>query len=259
MSDNTDQLVIDRSHKSFWILTLNRPDHKNALRTSLLSEIAVALEAANADLDVRAVIITGGRNVFAAGADINEMAGMSALDAAYDIRPSLWSRIRSFEKPLIAAVNGYCLGAGNELLIRCDFAVAGPTAQFGQPEINVGIMPGAGGAALLPRLIGEKRAARMAMLGEFLSAQEALEAGLISHLSDDNPIDMAKILAQKLAKKPPLALKAIKDTLGKAHDMTADEALSYERKHFSLLFASDDKREGVAAFVEKRKPEFSGS
>lgn len=258
MNEAEAQLGVDRSAESFWVLTLNRPEHKNALRTSLLSEIAAVLETAGTDINVRAVVITGGDTVFAAGADINEMAQMSALDAACDVRPSLWARIRAFEKPLIAAVNGFCLGAGNELLLRCDLAVAGPGAQFGQPEINVGIMPGAGGAALLPRFVGEKRAARMAMLGDFLSAEEAFQAGLVSHLSDGDPVATAKALAQKLAKKPPLALKAIKDALRKSHDMTADEALSFERKHFSLLFSSSDKQEGVDAFLEKRKPIFSG-
>lgn len=255
----TEQLLVDKAHPSFWILTLNRPEQRNALRTTLLEEIAVALEEASNEPTLRAIIITGGDEIFAAGADINEMAKMNAIDASLDKRPTLWARISAFPLPIIAAVNGYCLGAGNELLLRCDLAVAGPSAKFGQPEINVGIMPGAGGTALLPKRIGTVHTARLAMLGEFLDADEAFKLGLVSHLSDEDPLEDAKTLAQKLARKPPLALRSIKDLLHRSIDMKSDDALSYERKLFSLLFASSDKQEGVSAFLEKRKPEFTGN
>ena len=254
----TEQLLVDKTHPNFWILTLNRPEQRNALRTSLLEDIAVALEDASSEPAVRAVIITGGDQIFAAGADINEMAEMNAIDTSLDKRPSLWARILAFPLPIIAAVNGYCLGAGNELLLRCDLAVAGPCAKFGQPEINFGIMPGAGGTTLLPKRIGTVHTARLAMLGEFLDASEAFKLGLVSHISETNPLEDAKTLAKKLTCKPPLALRSIKDLLHRSIDMNSHDALSYERKLFSLLFASNDKQEGVSAFLEKRKPEFTG-
>ncbi len=258
MSNPAGQLLIDAPAPSIRVLTLNRPDQRNAVRTSLLEDIADALHDADADAAVRAVVITGGPDIFAAGADIREMAAMSAVDAAGDSRPEFWRRIAAFAKPLIGAVNGYCLGAGNELLLRCDLAVAGPTARFGQPEINVGVMPGAGGAALLPRLIGPKRAARLAMLCEFLTAHEALSCGLVSHVSDKDALADAIRLAEKLSVRAPLAVEAVKDMIRHGGDMTAAQALAYERKHFSLLFATDDKREGVDAFLGKRKPAFRG-
>lgn len=241
------------------LLTLNRPDKMNALATPLLSKLAEALSLADENDDIRAVIITGGEKVFAAGADINELATRHAQDGLKDPRPALWNAIRSFRKPLIAAVNGYCLGAGNELLMCADIAVADARAKFGQPESNLGIIPGAGGATLLPRIVGQQRAMRMVLLGEFITADEALAYGLVSEVSElGGAINKAKALADKIAMRAPLAMIQGKAVVRNAMDTTLQSGLSYERQAFSLLLSTKDKKAGVKGFLDKSKAKWDG-
>lgn len=254
-----NELLIDTSNDGYWVLQLNRPEALNALRTSLLQKLTDALAAAQADTSVRAVVITGGGSVFAAGADIKELAGKGPLDVLQDDRTQMWRRISELRKPLIAAVNGYALGAGNELVLHCDIVVAGETARFGQPEVNLGLMPGAGGAFLLSRTVGRAVAMKMALAGEHLTAQEALRAGLVTEVvAVDQALPRAIELAARIARKAPIALQLIKETILSAGDLSLRDGRAFERRAFALTFATEDSREGMAAFIEKRKPTFRG-
>tara|TARA_B100001939_G_scaffold348225_1_gene374412 strand:+ start:12524 stop:13300 length:777 start_codon:yes stop_codon:yes gene_type:complete len=253
------ELLVNKDNPAIWILTLNRPEARNALRTSLLKAIADTLIDADKDPELRCVIVTGGKEIFAAGADLNEMKDATAVDATYDPRVDYWEMIRSFRKPLIAAVNGFCLGAGNELAMRADIIIAGEDAQFGQPEINVGIMPGAGGTQMLTRMAGKAVAMKIAMTGEFIDAQTAFACGLVSEVvPSDEVMSRAEKLATKISRKSPLALRYIKESVLAAEDMPLKDALAFERRAFCVLFSSEDKKEGVSAFLEKRRPEFTG-
>ncbi len=257
MSD--DLLLTDKSDPRVWVLKLNRPDQRNAIATSLLQEIANTLEAADRNETVCCAIIWGGETIWAAGADIGEMADRDALGATNDVRPRLWARVQAFSKPLIAAVHGYCLGAGNELLLRCDIAVAAEDAQFGQPELNVGIMPGAGGTQILPRLVGKMAAMRMVLLGDFLTAQEALAYGLVTEVAPAGEVfERAQKIAKKITFKPPMAVRLAKQSILETMEVPLSAGLQGERRAFSLLFGTEDKNEGVLAFQEKRKPAFKG-
>lgn len=254
-----DELLVDTSHHGYWVLQLNRPEALNALRTSLLQKLTDALAAAQLDDSVRAVVITGSSSVFAAGADIKELASKGPLDVLQDDRTLMWRRISELRKPLIAAVNGYALGAGNELVLHCDIVIAGEDARFGQPEVNLGLMPGAGGAYLLSRAVGRAVAMKMALAGEQLSADEALRAGLVSEVVvADQALTRAKELAAKIARKAPIALQLIKETILSANDLSLRDGRAFERKAFALTFATEDCREGIAAFIEKRRPTFVG-
>jgi enoyl-CoA hydratase len=238
-------------------LTLNRPDARNALSTALLGAIADALDAAAADEAIRAVILTGGTKVFAAGADIKELATRDVPAALLDARVGHWARIRRFPKPLIAAVSGFALGGGCELAMHADIVVAGTDAKFGQPEINLGILPGAGGTQRLARLAGQQLAMKLVLSGEFLDAAEAKACGLIAEIAPD-PQARALDLAAKIAEKAPLAARLAKELVLAARDAPLEVGLAFERKAFAALFATADFKEGVAAFLEKRKPEFAG-
>lgn len=241
------------------LITLNRPEARNALRNQTLSELADALEAAAADEAVGAVVITGGEKVFAAGADIKEMAALDVAGMLTDVRPSYWRRIAQFPKPLLLAVNGLALGAGNELVMHADIVVAGDGARFGQPEINFGIIPGAGGTQRLLRTIGKPLAMKMVLSGEFIDAGEALAAGLVAEVTPpERTLERTLELAQTIAAKPPLAVRQAKEVLLKAFDTTLEAGLTLERKAFCALAGTADRQEGIAAFLEKRKPQFKG-
>ncbi|MNZ56703.1 2,3-dehydroadipyl-CoA hydratase [compost metagenome] len=256
---NHDELLIDKSAQSYWVLTLNRPDELNALRTSLLRKLTDTLVEAQADDSVLAVVVTGGHKVFAAGADIKELASKSTVEVLQDVRAQMWRTISELRKPLIAAVNGYALGAGNELVLHCDIVVAGEDARFGQPEVNLGLMPGAGGSVLLSRAVGRAMAMKMALAGEQITAREALQAGLVSEVvAAEETIARATDLARKIARKAPVALQLIKETILAAGDLSLRDAKAYERKTFALTFATEDCREGMNAFIEKRRPSFKG-
>jgi len=253
------ELLIDTPEPGIRLLTLNRPDANNALRTSLLRAIAEAVAAADADPELRVVVITGGPQIFAAGADIKELAGKGPLDVLRDPRVDHWNTIGALRKPLIAAVNGLALGAGNELVLHCDIVVAADDARFGQPEINVGVMPGAGGTYLLARAVGKAVAMKMALTGDPLPAREAFAAGLVSEIVPAGEVlARALELAGKIARKPPVAAQLIKEVIGRGTDLSLHDARALERKCFTVVFGTEDKREGLSAFIDKRKPAFTG-
>lgn len=260
MTDAPEGLIVERAGDHCLVLRLNRPEKRNALATDLLGWVADALDAAGADKAVRAVVITGGDRIFAAGADIKELSTRDTGDALADPRPAIWARIRGFGKPLIAAVEGWSLGAGNELVMCCDLVVAGEGAKFGQPETNLGIIPGAGGTVTLPRLVGRSRAMRMVLLGDAISAREAEAAGLVAEVVEDGrALEQALALAERIAARAPLAMQQAKAMVRATFETHQSAHLTLERQAFSALFGTADKREGTAAFFEKRDPQWSGS
>ncbi len=240
-------------------IQLNRPEALNALNLKLMDEVIAALDRLEADDEIRCVIITGNERAFAAGADIKEMAGAGAIEMHQRDQFARWDRIRRFNKPLIGAVSGFALGGGNELAMLCDMIVASETAQFGQPEINIGVMPGAGGTQRLTRAVGKAIAMEVVLAGRFLTAREALQHGLVNRVV---PVEVylqeAKRLASTVAEKAPIALQLAKEAVLKAYDASLQEGLVFERKNFYMLFATEDQKEGMAAFVEKRKADFKG-
>lgn len=241
------------------LIRLNRPKELNALNLELMGEIKTALTHFDDDDEIRCIVITGNERAFAAGADIKQMAGRTAIDMLKIDQFSTWDTIRRTKKPIIAAVSGFALGGGCELCMLCDIIVASETAQFGQPEINIGVMPGAGGTQRLTRAVGKALAMEMVLTGRFISAQEALNAGLINKIV---PVALyleeALKIASVIAEKSPIAIQMAKESVLKAFDTGLQEGLFFERKNFYMLFATEDQKEGMAAFVEKRKANFKG-
>lgn len=241
------------------VVTLNRPKVLNALNRETMDELVAALEAADRDEAVRCLVLTGNDRAFAAGADIAEFAGATPVAMLGGYRFQQWERIRRVSKPIVAAVRGFALGGGCELAMLCDMIVAGEGARFGQPEINIGLMPGAGGTQRLTRAVGKARAMEIVLTGRHVSATEAYAMGLVTRVVPDEVVlDEARRLAHVIASKPPVAVRLAKEAILKAFDTTLEVGLDHERRLFYLLFATEDKTEGVRAFLEKRPPSFQG-
>ncbi|MHB9144960.1 MAG: enoyl-CoA hydratase-related protein [Symbiobacteriia bacterium] len=241
------------------VIQLNRPKALNALNSELMGEIASALSELASNPGIGAVVLTGDERAFAAGADIKEMAGAGAVEMLLRNQFVSWESVRNFPKPIIAAVSGYALGGGCELAMMCDMIVASETAQFGQPEINLGIIPGAGGTQRLTRAVGKARAMEMILTGRPMKAQEALSYGLVNRVvTKETYLEEAKGLAREIAGKAPIAVRLAKDSVLRAYDGSLQQGLDFERKNFYFLFASEDKSEGMTAFIEKRQPTWKG-
>jgi len=241
------------------IVQLNRPKVLNALSFELMSELVNGLEELDKDAAIAVIILTGGEWAFAAGADLAEMSQATPVHLVLGRRFELWDRIRKISKPMIAAVGGYCLGGGNELAMSCDIIVASENATFGQPEVNVGIMPGAGGTQRLTRVVGKYKAMEMILTGKSISADEAYRVGLVNRVVPiESLMEETKRIAAEIASKPPISVRAAKEAVLRAQDTTVEVGLEFERKAFYMLFATEDAKEGMKAFLEKRKPTFKG-
>ncbi|SHF13089.1 short chain enoyl-CoA hydratase [Loktanella atrilutea] len=252
-----ETIIVDTSD-DIAVIRLNRPDALNALNQKLLGELCMALEEADGSDKVRCIIVTGSEKAFAAGADITEMADKTFVEMTSQAifqEPS--RRIEAIRKPIIAAVSGYALGGGCELAMMCDFIIASDTAKFGQPEINLGVIAGMGGTQRLARYVGKSKAMDMNLTGRFMDAEEALTSGLVSRVVPAKKLmDEARGAAQKIAAKSLLAAMTAKDTVNRAFETTLAEGLNYERRCFYGLFATQDQKEGMAAFAEKREAQF---
>ena len=240
------------------IITLNRPKQLNALNPELMQEVGVALQAFDAHADIGAIVITGNEKAFAAGADIGVMKDYSYMDAFMaDYITRDWEHIRRIRKPVIAAVSGYALGGGNELAMMCDIVIAAENARFGQPEVNLGIMPGAGGTQRLPRMVGKAKAMDLCLTARMMDAQEAERAGLVSRVVPlEKLMEEAMAVAEKIASYSLPVVMMIKESINRAYEGTLTEGILFERRMFHSMFALADQKEGMAAFVEKRKPTF---
>jgi len=258
MADVYSTLLIERHADGYALVTLNRPEALNALNTTLTGELAAFLDTVEQDDSVRCVILTGSAKAFAAGADIKEMADQSYADMyKANFFAHGHDRITRFRKPIIAAVSGYALGGGCELAMLCDFIIASETARFGQPEINLGVAPGIGGSQRLTRAVGKAKAMEMVLTGRMMDAAEAERAGLVSRVvAADALLDDVRAVAAKIAAQSLLAVTANKELVNAAFETTLTQGVQFERRLFHSLFAFEDQKEGMAAFVEKRKPVF---
>jgi enoyl-CoA hydratase len=237
--------IVDRAG----LIQINRPQQLNALNATVMEELARALEAFDQDERVGCLVVTGSERAFAAGADIKEMAEASAIDMLQRDSIARWDSIKRVKKPIIAAVSGYCLGGGCELAMGCDLIIAAESAQFGQPEINIGVMPGAGGTQRLTRAIGKSKAMELVLTGRYMKATEAEQAGLVARVVPQEVyLDEALKLANEIASRPPIAVRFAKEAINKV----------YERRLFYFLFATEDQKEGMRAFIEKRPAEWKG-
>jgi enoyl-CoA hydratase len=262
MPDDTamgyESILVDR-HGPVGLITLSRPKVLNALSPSLIAELNEALAELDDDREVGAAVLTGGPSVFAAGADIGDMVERSPVDQLLRDQTGRWARMAAFTKPLIAAVNGYALGGGCELALMCDLIIAGDGARFGQPEINLGIIPGAGGTQRWPRTVGKYVAMEVNLGGAPITAQRAYRLGLVNKVVPaEVTIRVAVETGKQLAAKPPLALRLAKESVNKSLETPLSEGLAQERKNFYFLFATEDQKEGMRAFLEKRRGQFKG-
>lgn len=251
--------LLSERHGRVLTLTLHRPQARNALNNALLEQLALALEQAQDDTDIGAVVITGAGRGFAAGADLKEMAQRDMVATFNDPRPQLWARLERFPKPLLSAVNGYALGAGCELALLSDIVFAGEDARFGLPEITLGIMPGAGGIQRLLRCAGKALTAQMVFSGEQIDARQAQQAGMVARICPPAlTLEYTRNMAATIASRAPLALQAAKQALRQGQEVGLSQGLTIERQLFTLLAATDDRQEGINAFLEKRSPDFTG-
>ncbi len=253
-------IVIEKeSRPHVALIRLNRPKELNALNLELMQELKQGLQELDKDEATRAIVITGNERAFAAGADIKQMAGKNSVDMFKIDQFSTWDQIRKTKKPIIAAVSGFALGGGCELSMLCDMIIASETAKFGQPEIKIGVMPGAGGTQRLTKALGKAKAMELVLTGDFLSAYEAEKHGLVNKVVPvEFYLDEALNLAQKISAMSPLAVAMAKEAVNRSFETFLDEGLHFERKNFYLLFNSEDQKEGMEAFIEKRPPKFTG-
>lgn len=252
-------VVLEQPSPAVAVLRINRPEARNALNMNVRQMLADHFTALGEDATTRCIILTGGEKVFAAGADIRDMVERTPVEMFLKHSERMWQPITSCPKPVIAAVNGYALGGGCELAMHADIIVAGEGASFGQPEVRVGIMPGAGGTQRLTRAVGKYRAMKILMTGEPVTARDALAMGLVSEVVPDGEVfTRALAIANTIAALPPLAIMQIKEAVLAGEDSSLEAGLMLERKAFQLLFSSNDQKEGMRAFLEKRKPEFEG-
>lgn len=257
MADN--QFILTETHGRVGLVRFNRPKELNALNSVLMEELVTTLEAFDRDPAIGCLVVTGNERAFAAGADIKEMAGATAVDMLLRDNIARWDRLRRLKKPLIAAVSGFCLGGGCELALGCDMIVASESASFGQPEINLGVMPGAGGTQRLTRAVGKAIAMEMVLNGRTLSAEDAARYGLVNQVVPvEVYLDQALALAQSIAERAPLAVRLAKEAVNNAFETTLSNGLADERRAFYFLFSTEDQKEGMAAFLEKRKPNWKG-
>ena len=240
-------------------MLLNRPQQLNALSGELMEELVTALRELDEDTDVRCIVLGGNERAFAAGADIAELAAGTPVSLYQSRRIDRWDEIRSLRTPLIAAVSGFCLGGGCELAMACDLIIASESAKFGQPEINLGVMPGAGGTQRLTRAVGKAVAMDMILSGRMLGAEEARDRGLVARVvAQEAWLDAAKRVAGEIAAKSPVSVRLAKEAIDEAFETPLSAGIELERRSFFLARASEDADEGLSAFVEKRKPEFRG-
>jgi enoyl-CoA hydratase len=250
-------LVLVQRDAPVAVVRLNRPEARNALSDALMDELVAALTELDADGETRCIVLAGDERAFAAGADIAELAAATAVELYQAPRVARWDAIRKLSTPLVAAVSGWCLGGGCELAMTCDLIVASDTARFGQPETGLGIIPGAGGTQRLARAVGKALAMDMVLTGRVLTAQEALAAGLVARVvAKEAWLDEAVRVAREIAARAPVAQRLAREAVDRAFETGLDSGLDFERKALYLAFASEDAREGLSAFVEKRRPEW---
>lgn len=253
------ELIETKVKDAIGMIQLNRPHVLNALNRQMVSEVLLAMEEYDQDPAIRVILLTGNGRAFAAGADIDEMMDADAISLEKQNQFADWDRLAWIKKPIIGAVHGFALGGAFELALCCDILFASETAEFGFPEVNLGIMPGAGGTQRLTKLVGKMKAMEWLMSGKRISAREALRHGLInSTFNEEVLFEESQKFARMLAQQAPLAVRLIKESILKAVDFPLYEGMQYERKNFYLLFASEDQKEGMKAFKEKRKPDFKG-
>ncbi len=242
------------------LVKLNRPKVLNALSTNLMKELVETLISLDENPDVRVIILTGNDKAFAAGADITQMVSDSPIDQIQERRFKHWQLLGTITKPIIAAVNGFALGGGCELAMSCDIIIAGDKAKFGQPEISIGTTPGAGGTQRLTRAIGKSKAMYMVLTGEMIDAYEAHDLGLVAKVVPEKGLlEEAYQIAKKISDKAPVAVALAKESVNKSFDMSLKDGLDFERRNFYLTFSSKDQKEGMKAFLEKRKPNYQGN
>jgi enoyl-CoA hydratase len=252
-------VVLVERDEAVAVVLLNRPEALNALSGEVMDGLVSALEALDGDASIRCLLIGGSERVFAAGADVGEFAAATPIELYESRRIDRWDAIRALRTPLVAAVSGYCLGGGCELAMACDIVVASETAQFGQPEINLGVLPGAGGTQRLTHAVGKALAMDVILTGRFLSADEALRAGLVARVvAREAWLEEAKRVARAIAAKSPVSVRLAKESVDRAFDVPLTAGLEFERRAFYLARASEDATEGLTAFVEKRRPDFQG-